>query len=201
MKDKRFLFVLLSLIVIFNRSKKSDEETNNDNPATVNLGEVGNRWKVKIDNSFDLNAEIISKEGDVRTIEVSYAKLVTKAVKFGFAGNEVVDYAYSKGDLSKPFTMVKFDAKVGDIYSTEINGIYHSREVIEKNTYHIPALNKDLETIGVYEWIPEEIPSTFFGFTIREIIWYWHPTYGLVCVDVYTEEGDYIEVVFVNIEL
>ena len=162
---------------------------------------MGNAWEIKIDNSYNLSSEIISVDGNVRTLEVSYAKLVTKNVKFGFTGNEVVDYAYSKGDLSKPFTMVKFDAKVGDIYSANIDGIYHQREVIEKTSYYIHALDKNLETIGVYEWIPPEIPSNFFGFTIREITWYWHPVYGLVCADVYTEEGDYIEIVFVSIDL
>ena len=127
--------------------------------------------------------------------------MITKTLKFGMTGNEVVDYVYSQGDAAKPFTMVKFDAEVGDMYFTEINGVYHHREVIEKKTYNIPALNKDLETIGVYEWIPYAIPSEYFGFTIREIIWYWHPDYGLVCVDVYTEEGEYLNIEFVSIDL
>ena len=200
MKKKNIIITILTLTVLTGCSDKNEDEVNNRS-GSPKLGEVGNSWVLKIDNTYDLNAEIIAKEGNVRTVEVSYAKLVVKTVKFGFTGNEVVDYAYSKGDLSRPFTMVKFDAKVGDIYSTEIDGIYHSREVIEKTTYHIPALNKDLETIGVYEWIPEEIPSQFFGITIRSITWYWHPSYGLVCVDVYTDQGEYIKIVFVQIDL
>ncbi len=62
-------------------------------------------------------------------------------------------------------------------------------------------MNKDLETIGVYEWIPYAIPSEYFGYTIREIIWYWHPEYGLVCVDFWTDEGDYVKVVFIDVDV
>jgi hypothetical protein len=127
--------------------------------------------------------------------------MTVKTLKFGLIGNEVVDYFYSQGNTSKPFTMVKFDAEVGDSYSTTINGITHQREVIEKATYNVPALNKDLEMIGVYEMVPYEIPSTFFGFTVRDIYWYWHPDYGLVCVEFYTDQGDFVKVVFVDIEV
>jgi len=200
MKTHKFIICLLILAIIFSCCKK-DEDTNNNNDPAGTFGEVGNSWNVKVDGTHDLSAEVISKEGNVYTIEVTYAKLITKTLKFGFSDKEVVDYVYGQGDVSQPFTMVKFDAEVGDMYYQEIGGVYHHREVMEKKTYNIPALGKDLETIGVYEWIPYEIPSQYFGFTVREIIWYWHPDYGLVCVEFYTEEGDYIKVVFVQIDL
>ncbi|MEZ5082893.1 MAG: hypothetical protein R2750_05530 [Bacteroidales bacterium] len=200
MKKLIFLSFMLLLSVVIG-CKDENDDPNANNTQTGMLGEVGNSWQVTIDNTYDLSAELIAKEGDVRTVEVSYGKLVSKQFKFGFSNNEVVDYGYSQGDLAQPFTMVKFDAKVGDIYTAEIDGVYHYREVTEITTYNIPALNKDIQTIGVYEEIPYETPSTYFGFTIRTIIWYWHPTYGLVCVDVWTDQGDYLEIVFVQIDL
>jgi hypothetical protein len=193
------LFVLI-FAVGFSCSDK-----NNDNPSintnSGKLGEVGNSWDVKVDGSHSISTEIIARDGDVYTLQVTYAKLITKTLKFGMSGNEIVDYVYGQGDADKPFTMVKFDAKIGDIYSTEINGIFHERIVTEKETYFIPALEREIETIGIYEFIPYEIPSDYFGYTIREIIWYWHPDYGLVCVDVYTEEGDYLNIEFISIDL
>jgi len=200
MKIKRILTIFLILAVVFSCSDKNDDD-DNDNITSCKLGEVGNSWDVKVDGSHNISTEIIAKDGDIYTLEVTYAKLITKTLKFGMTGNEVVDYVYSQGDAQKPFTMVKFDAEVGDMYDTEINGVYHHREVWEKETYYIPVLDKEIETIGVYEWIPYDIPSEFFGYTIREIIWYWHPDYGLVCVDVWTEEGQYISVDFVQIDL
>lgn len=194
------LMVFLILVVAFSCSNKT-EDNNIDNNSTGKLGDIGNSWNVKIDGSHNLSTEIIAKEADIYTLEVTYAKLITKTLNFGMNGNEVVDYVYSQGDLQKPFTMVRFDAEVGEMYDAEINGVYHHREVSEIKSYYIPALDKELETIAVYEWIPNEIPSTYFGFTIREIIWYWHPDYGLVCVDVYTDDGQYLNIEFISIEL
>jgi hypothetical protein len=199
MKSICFLVCCFSLIFFFTDCKKDDNENNSGSPGM--LGEVGNTWNVKVNGTHDLSTQIIAKEGHVVTLEVSYAKMTVKTLKFGLIGNEVVDYVYSQGNTSKPFTMVKFDAEVGDSYSTTINGITHQREVIEKATYNVPALNKDLEMIGVYEMVPYEIPSTFFGFTVRDIYWYWHPDYGLVCVEFYTDQGDFVKVVFVDIEV
>ena len=201
MKKQNILFLFLLLFVISCDKNSNDDSNNDNNVETGSLGEIGNAWDVKVDGKHDLSTEIIAKEGDVYTLQVSYAKLFTKDLKFGFSGNEIMDYVYSKDDLSKPFTMVKFDAEVGDTYTAEINGNYHYREVFEKKTYHIPALNKDLETIGVFETIPYEIPNVYFGYNIRHIYWYWHPTYGLVCVDFLTEEGELINVEFINIDL
>lgn len=199
MKTLTVSLSLLLLTIIFSNCNKKDDDNNNGSPGM--LGEVGNSWNVKVNGTHDLFTEIIAKEGNTVTLEVSYAKLTSKTLKFGLSDGEVVDYVYSKGNTSEPFTMVKFDALVGDTYSATINGIAHHREVVEKNTYTIPSLSKELETIGVYEEIPDEIPSDYFGYTIKEIIWYWHPDYGLVCVDIYTEEGEYIKVVFVDIDV
>lgn len=194
------LFTCLFLLAVFFSYCNKDKNDNNTGAPGI-LGDVGNTWNVKVNGTYDLSTEIIAKEGNVVTLQVSYAKVTSKPLKFGLLENEIVDYVYSRGNTSEPFTMIKFDAEVGDMYSATINGISHHREVTEKNTYHVPALNKDLEMIGVYEWIPNEIPSDYFGYTIREIIWYWHPQYGLVCVDFWTDAGEYIKVVFIDIDV
>ncbi|MCF8368182.1 MAG: hypothetical protein K9G76_04010 [Bacteroidales bacterium] len=199
MKTTKFFYFFLILAMTISCSKKDDENDTNDTPGI--LGAVGNNWHIKLDGVADLTAEIIAKEGNVSTVQVSYGKLSIKEVKFGKIGNEIVDYVYSDGDVAEPFTMVKFDATVGDSYGATIDGVYHYREVFEKESYYIDALGKTIETIGIYEWIPYETPSTYFGLTIRSIYWYWHPVYGLVCVEFTTEEGDFYEVVFVNIDV
>jgi hypothetical protein len=198
MRPHKFLICIILLVTAIGCSKKSKDSPNEPSPE---LGAVGNSWTVRVLGTTDIHAELTAREGNVCTVEVTWAKMVTKTVKFALTENEVTDYVYSKGDTGQPFTMVRFDAKIGDTYSATIDGVVHTREVIEKNTYNIPALGKDLETIGVLEYIPPEVNSTYFGFTIRQIIWYWHPVYGLVCVDVYTDQGEYFHVVFVSIDL
>lgn len=185
------------LVLILIAGCKKDDNGNSGTPG--NLGEVGNTWKVKIDGAHELSAEIVEKTDEIFTLQVSWAKFNVGILKFGFTGNEVVDYVYSHGDESQAFTMVEFDAKVGDIYSLNIKGVSHIRQVTEKSKYYIPALDKDLETIGVYEEIPPEVQSEYFGLTITSIVWYWHPDYGLVCVDFYTSDGAYHKVEFIQI--
>ncbi len=201
MKTKKLLSFLLILFFLTGCNNKSDDETNNPSNLPGEFGAIGNAWSVKVDGNYDLSTQIIAKEDDIYTLEVSYAKIITKSLKFGLNGNEVVDYVYSQGDLAKPFTMVKFDAEVGDVYSAYFGENYHYREVVEIETYNVPCLGKDLEMIGVYEEIPPGIPNVYFGLTITSIVWYWHPDYGLVCVDFYTDDGGFHEVDFVNIDL
>ncbi|MCD4696904.1 MAG: hypothetical protein K8S16_11770, partial [Bacteroidales bacterium] len=126
MKTLKFINLLLILSMIFSCSKNNEEDTNNNNNnSTGVLGEVGNVWKAKVDGTHDISAEVISKEDDIYTLEINFSK-ETQTVKFKFSNNEVIDYIYGEGDLTQPFTMVKFDANVGDIYSAEINGAYCS---------------------------------------------------------------------------
>jgi len=196
---KKFnLFIGLCLL-LFLCSECKKEEENKDTETPKTFASIGNSWDVNINGINSLSAEVVSVEESVYTLNISFGKLSSQELKFGYNGKEVVDYVYGRGDNSKSFIMVKFDAELGDKYAATINGIYHEREVVELQKYHIPALGKDLHTIGVYEWIPYEIPSQYFGYTVREIMWYWHESYGLVCVDFWTEEGEFIEVHFVDI--
>lgn len=200
MKILNLISILLIVSLILSCSNDKEDETDNK-PTSGSLGEVGSLWNVKVDNTHDLSIEILEQEGTVFTAEVSYAKFVNKELKFGYTGNEIVDYVYGQGDISKPFTMVKFDAQVGDVYNANIGGNFHYREVVEKQTYHVDCLGKDLEMIGVYEEVPEGVPNTHFGFEIESIVWYWHQEYGLVCVEFYTTDGEFYEVEFVKITL
>jgi hypothetical protein len=200
MKQRNLTYYILALVFLFSCSDKDEADPIN-NTSNGELGRVGNTWNVKVAGDYDLSTKIIEKEGDVYTLEVTYAKFLSKNLKFGMNGNTIVDYVYGNGDLSKPFTMVKFDADIGDEYTANIDGKYHYRQVVEIETYHVPCLGKDLEMIGVYEEIPEGIPNSYFGLKISSIVWYWHPEFGLVCVEFYTDEGDFYTVEFVQIDL
>jgi len=120
MKTKTFFIFFVLFFLVFG-CKKDD----NNNGSHGDLGEIGNTWKVKVDGIYDLSTEIYYKSGDIYGLQVSWAKVALKKIKFGYTGNEVIDYVYSKGNESQPFTMVKFDAQVGDIYSINIDGVSH----------------------------------------------------------------------------
>ena len=111
--------------------------------------------------------------------------------------NEFSDFIYSGGDITKPFTLIKFNAKVGDIYEYNVGNIHAQREVTDIGTkYYYNAIGESVETIEVYETIPEAFNSTVLGRTIRTIAWYINPTYGIVCVDIYLDDGGFINLEF-----
>ncbi len=54
--------------------------------------------------------------------------------KLKITSEGIQDFVYSKGDLSKPFTIVKYSAKVGDKYEfTDKDGKKTVRTVVQKN--------------------------------------------------------------------
>ena len=198
MKFSKF-FVMCIIPLLLTGCSKKDDDNNNGN-ATAVLGEVGNKWSAKI-NNHDISARILSNNDGLIELEVDMEG-EKDTVLIEYKGNRISEFIHSGGDVSKPFTMVEFDADVGDFYSLSLEGgLYFQRDVIEKETYYIDALGKELPTIGVYEEIPYWLNLQIFGIYIESVIWYWHPDYGLVCVDIYTTDGQFIEVVFVTIEL
>jgi len=199
MKYLKLLPLLFMIAVLLSCSKKDDDtNNNNDNPGV--LGAVGNEWSAKFNNNQDIFAKIIANDNGFISIEINLDG-EKDTIYLHFKDNIVSEFIHSNGDLSKPFTIVEFDAKVGDFYTFNMEELYFYRDVIEIETYYITALGKEIETIGVYEEIPYGIDFQLFGITIRSITWYWHPDYGLVCVEIYTDQGDYIEIVFVQINL
>lgn len=199
MKYIKFLPHLLALAILFSCAKKDDNDENNNATGGV-LGDVGNEWAAKFDDTHDISAKILANDNGLITVEINIENEID-TIFLHFDGNRVSEYIHSDGDLTKPFTMVEFDADIGDVYTFHLGELYFSREVIEKETYYNEALGKEIPTIGVYEEIPYGINFQLFGVYITAIVWYWHPTYGLVCVDVYTSDGQYIEITFINIDL
>ena len=115
--------------------------------------------------------------------------------------NSISDFYYSEGDESKPFTLVEFDAEVGDIYLYNLGKSQIEREVFERKNYFIPVLDKEVETIGVAEYIPEGVFPELFGYNFQIVYWYISPIYGLVCVELLTDEGELIMIEFTSIDL
>ena len=199
MKKRRLSFILLIFVIVAGCSKSDDDSGNNDQTQQSKLGDVGNEWKAMFNNQ-EITARVVGSNNGILSLAVTMGK-ATDTVKMQLTGNSIREFIHSDGDISKPFTMVEFDAEVGDVYTFEHMGYSFNREVIEKEIYHIDCLNANLATIGVYEEIPYGINVQLFGYTIRSICWYFHPTYGLVCVEVYTEQGEYFEIEFISIKL
>ena len=201
MKAKLFLVMFISFLIILTTCKK-DDNNEDTSPDTMSLAKVGNKYTTNLPwGGGQVNGEIISSDNGVIEIQVNYNRATT-IVKGKVTENSLIDFVYSFGDENKPFTLVNFDAKAGDMYTFSFGNLQIVREVTEVNSvYYIPALGKDVTTICVVESIPYGLDITIGGKIIRTVFWYFSPIYGLVCIEVITDDGDYYEIILNSIEI
>lgn len=187
--------ILLALLFAFTFLFQCDSDSDNEN-GSVDLGKVGNQWEGTSTGGTPIKAKIISNIDDVVTVQVTLNGEVNE-YKVKVTKDELSDFVYSGGDVNKPFTLINFNDNVGKIYEYNFGNIHAQREIVNiGETYYYDAIGKSVATTAVYEVIPEEINSTILGYTIRTIEWYISPIYGIVCVDIYTEDGEYINLEF-----
>jgi len=207
MKTKTFLTFLVLLSFCISCSTDEDENTTNETPRK--FGQAGNEWKGNFpDGLSTISAKVISNTNGIINMEINfdgqfliYKIEGTVTIKGRLTDNSISDFYYSEGDESKPFTLVEFDAEVGDKYFYNLGETQIEREVIGRESYHISALNKEVETIGVAEYIPEGVFPELMGYNFQIVYWYISPIYGLVCVELLTDEDELIVIEFTSIDL
>ena len=196
MKTKLISLLFLSIILLISNCKKDNK---NDAQLTTaeRLGKVGNTWNATFPNGGKMSAQISENNNGIVTLDLSFNREEYKLM-LKVTDNSISDLVYSNGDVSKPYTLIEKDAKVGDHYTYKINDyVFGEREVIEVGTsYHINCLGKKIPTVGIAEYIPCGFEPTIFGYTITVLWWYISWEYGVVCIGVSTSDGDYFELEF-----
>jgi len=196
--NSKSLFLILLVLFAFLFGCKDKEE---DTPAEQGkLGDVGNTWTAKFNDTHDIRGEIISNDNGIITVEINLGGDIY-TVKGRLTDDKLEDFMHSGNDITKPFTMVEWGCQVNDVYTFNIEELNFARHVIEIETYYCQALDRSLEMIGVMEYLPDPINFNLFGYTVRQINWYWHQTYGLVCIDIWTDDGHFFTIHFLTIEL
>lgn len=199
MNSKSFLLIFLALFFAFFLGCKNDDEDNPDD-QTGTFGDVGDTWTAKFDDTHDIRGEIIANDNGLITIEVNLGGDIY-TVKARLSSDKVEDFIHSGNDITKPFTMVEWDGEEQDVYTFSMGEVNFARHIFEIETYYCPALEKSIEMIGVMEYIPDAFNFNLFGYTVREITWYWHQTYGLVCIDIWMDNGQFFTIHFLTIEV
>lgn len=139
-----------------------------------------------------MSAEVISFDNGVLTLKVNIQREEIE-LKLLITENSISDFAYSLGDESRPFTLVKFDGKVGDTYRFMFGNLEAVRQIVETGqSYDIPCLGKKVEVIGVAEYIPYGLYPKINGYTACIIYWWISPEYGLSCIEIDADEGEFL---------
>jgi hypothetical protein len=174
------LIILASLISSCDLIGLGKEETDPEKT----LGKVGNFWDISATGYPDAEITIDSnKDGDVvasfpfdgRTVRVE-GKITEKAI---------YDYVYSNGDKKKPYTLVRFDAKVGDKWEYKVGNQKVVREVVHRSTDNDTFYGFMLiKTIDVEETIPAGVMINGEVSQVSKILWRFNHKFGFISADV-----------------
>jgi len=130
--------------------------TGNTDPSET-LGAVGNWWKASATGYPAATLLITDNVDGVVTASLSYNGK-TFQYQASVTSDGIFDYVYSNGDTRKPFTLVRFDAKVGDKWEYKTGSKKVVREVVRKSeTDDTPYGLFMVKTIDVEETIPEGV--------------------------------------------
>lgn len=172
------LLTIFSLGLLLSCDKDTGLEDVTDPDAT--LGKVGNYWNLKstgyanskITISSNTNGEVVGSytfNGKTYTLEGKITE------------NGIYDFVYSNGDKSKPFTLVKFDAKVGDKWEYKVGNQTVVRKVVHKSTeddtFYGPMI---IKTIDVEETIPEGVQVKGAASPFSKILWKFNHKFGFI---------------------
>lgn len=177
---KSFLFAgALLCITFFNSCDKQDIDKEVTDPEKT-MGKVGNYWDLGSTGYPDAKITINSNnDGDVVGSYVYNGQ--TYQLEGRITEKGIYDYVYSNGDKNKPFTLVKFDAVVGDQWEFKVGNQTVVRKVVHKSTtddtYYGFLMVK---TIDVEETIPSGLQVKGAASPFTKILWKFNHKFGFI---------------------
>lgn len=186
MKPKNHLIriVLLMLIGTISACDLLDSNKEETDPDKT-MGKVGNYWEASVPGLGSATVTIDGNEdGDVIASFPYQGK--TYQIEGKITDNGFYDYVYSNGDKDKPFTLVKFDANVGDKWEYKIGNQTVTREVVKKSTtddtsYHGFWM---IKTIDVLETVPAGVQVRGGVSQVKTILWKFNHKFGFIAAEV-----------------
>lgn len=158
------------------------------------LGKTGNYWSVSAPGFSNSTVSIDQNNGG--NVVVSFNFGGTKhEVEGKITDQGIYDYVYSNGDKNKPFTLVKFDAKVGDQWEFNAGGKKVVRKVVHKSTtddYSYAFWM--IKTIDVEESVPDGTLINGSEAQIKKIVWKFNHKFGFIAATVTKSDGTTVEV-------
>lgn len=182
---KRVLFTFLLVGILFATCSKKEEEPA---AASTDLAKVGNTWSGTIGTN-PTTVTIVSNDNGV--ISVNMAIFDTNyIIKGKLTANEIADFIYSEGDEECPFTLVKFDASVGDEYTYAKGPMVITRTVLGKDVeIVVEALGFAVNCFVVEEIIPDGLLLLGQPVVGSKIKYWINHKYGIVQAELTTFWG------------
>lgn len=197
------LFAGISACDLLNLNK--DEETD----PSKTMGKEGNYWSANIPDVGETKITIDQNVDGNVVASIPYNG-TTYEIEGKITDNGFYDYVYSSGDKSKPFTLVKFDASVGDKWEFKSGTQTVTREVVKKSTTDdtsyqgfwmiktidvletVPAGFKIQGAVGLKSGLlglnngkPDEVAKLLSGETqVKTILWKFNHKFGFIAAEI-----------------
>jgi hypothetical protein len=176
---KLVLAMFMALFVVVAACESDDDVVVEDT-----FGEVGNWWSMYVDGTDLGDVTIINNEEGNFEARFDYNGS-THFVEGKITENGISDYVYSNGDRSKPFTLVKFDASVGDKWTFNVGDKQVVREVVRKSeTDDVEYGFFLIKTIDVEETIPVGTMINGGESQVKKILWKFNHKFGFIEADI-----------------
>ncbi|WP_319499864.1 hypothetical protein [uncultured Draconibacterium sp.] len=180
-------WAIYSLVFLLVLAACSDDDEVTDPEQT--MGKVGNYWSAGASGYDDGRLTITQNSGGDVVGSLTFEG-DTYTIEGKVTDNAIYDYVYSNGDKSKPFTLVKFDANVGDKWEFNVGNQKVVREVVRKSTEDDVEYGFWLvKTIDVKETIPTGTIIKTSESEVKEILWQFNHKFGFISATIKTVDG------------
>ena len=158
------------------------------------MGKVGNYWSGGA-NGYGDGRITISENNDGNVVATLSFEGSNYEIEGKITDNAIYDYVYSNGDTKKPFTLIKFDAKVGDKWEYKVGSNKVVREVVRKSTDDDTEYGFWLvKTIDVEETIPTGTMIKGEESDVKKILWKFNHKFGFIAASVTKIDGTIVNV-------
>jgi hypothetical protein len=185
MKKLYLLMMMLGAAVLMVSScDMINDLTEQDINPDETVAKEGNTWSGTASGYPETAITVSQNTKGIATFTLNYnGQDYTVAGKI--SKTKIEDFVYSGGDEAKSFTLVDFDAKVGDKWEYNIGTQKVVRQVTYKSTtddYY--ALGLMIKVIQVEETIPEGITVMGYPAQVKKIIWTFNHKFGWIGAEV-----------------
>lgn len=184
----RIKYIGTLLLASFLFTTCSKKENDGDTTTATTLANVGNTWSGSIGGNA-MTVTITANDNGVATATINIFQ-TTYTVRGKATTGEIVDYIYSEGDTECPFTLVKFDAKIGDQYIFNKGPLVVTRTVKQKDVeIYVEALGLYIKCFVVEEIVPEGLLLLGQDVVGSKITYWINHRYGIVYAELLTTWG------------
>ncbi len=191
MNSKMKIALFSAMLVFIGFACNKDKEITDPEQT---MGKVGNYWTAGAPGYESGSVTITSNDnGNV------VASLIFEGSSYSVQGKVtdqgIYDYVYSNGDISKPFTLVKFDANVGEKWEFNVGSQKVTREVVRKSTEDDVQYGFWLvKTVDVEETIPTGTVVGSSESQVKKIVWQFNHKFGFISATVTKTDNSSVKV-------